>query len=837
MNSPAPVRPRVAVAAWFKANGWKPLAFQKQVWSDMGKAKSGLLHATTGAGKTLAVGLGAWQALRQPGVASTLDAAPFSVLWITPMRALAADTARTLQAAFGGVQSHAEGVARWSVGMRTGDTDARERAEQGRRLPTLLITTPESLSLVLSRPDAKEKFAALGCVVVDEWHELIGNKRGVQTQLALARLRRWRPDVMTWGLSATMGDLDDAKRVLLGPESAARGVLVQGRLDKTVVIDTLIPPQPERFPWAGHLGLTMLPQVVAEIEKSATTLAFVNVRSQAEIWYKEILRARPDWTGLIAIHHGSIEKESRSWVEQNLKTGALKAVVCTSSLDLGVDFLPVERVLQIGSAKGVARVLQRAGRSGHAPGRVSRVTLVPSHSLELIESAAVQAAAAAGRIESRKSPDAPLDVLTQHLVTVALGGGFKPEELLAEVRTTVAYQNIDDEKWRWCLEFVRRGGPTLRAYPEFRRCEPDAEGVWGVNSDHLAVRHRVNIGTITSDAGVLVQFGPTPPGRRLGAVEETFIARMRTGDRFWFAGHLLELVKVRDLTAFVKNAPRGSATVPSWGGSRMPLSTTLADAVVEQFARAAEGRYDSPELQAVAPMLALQGRWSALPTPETLLAETLKTREGSHLFLYPFAGRNVHLGIASLISWRAGQISAGTFSLAVNDYGLQALSASERDWGRDLPILLDASLSLDQLADQVFASLNAGELARRRFRDIARISGLTPNVHPGMRKTARQLQASSGLFYDVFRKYDPENQLLRQAEREVLEDELDIRTIHETLKRMRDRKTVHVALAQCSPLAFPLMVEGFRERLTNESLSARIERMVKQLRRAADQIQ
>ena len=837
MKRPAPARPRAAVTAWLKAKGWKPLAFQKQVWSEMSEGRSGLLHATTGAGKTLAVGLGAWQALQRPRAQAALETASLSVLWMTPMRALAADTTRTLQAALGGVQSHADGLERWSVGMRTGDTDPKERAEQARRLPSLLVTTPESLSLMLSRPDCEEKFAALGCVVVDEWHELMGNKRGVQTQVALARLRRWRPCIMTWGLSATMGDLDEAKRVLLGPENAADGVLVQGKLDKTIVIDTLIPPKPELFPWAGHLGLTMLPQVVAEIEKSATTLAFVNVRSQAEIWYKEILRVRPDWAGLIAIHHGSIEKESRNWVEESLKTGTLKAVVCTSSLDLGVDFLPVERVLQIGSAKGVARVLQRAGRSGHAPGRASRVTLVPSHSLELIESAAVQAAAAARRIESRKSPDAPLDVLTQHLVTIALGGGFRPHELLAEIRTTVAYQNLSSESWLWCLEFVRRGGSTLGAYPEFRRCAPDADGVWRVTSNHIEARHRSNIGTITSDAGILVQYGPTPPGRRLGAVEETFIARMRPGDRFWFAGRLLEFVTVRDLTAFVRNAPRGSATVPSWGGSRMPLSTTLADAVVEQFAQAAKGRYDSPELRAVAPMLRLQGRWSALPTPETLLAETLKTREGWHLFLYPFAGRNVHLGVASLLSWRAGQISAGTFSLAVNDYGFQALSASERDWSRDLPMLLDASLTRDQLTDQIFASLNAGELARRRFRDIARISGLTPNAHPAMRKTARQLQASSSLFYDVFRKYDPENRLLRQAEREVLEDELDIRLIHETLKRMRERKVVHVALAQCSPLAFPLMVEGFRERLTNESLSARIERMVTQLQRAADQVQ
>jgi ATP-dependent Lhr-like helicase len=814
------------IAAYFDTRRWRPFPFQREVWAAMSAGRSGLLHAATGAGKTLAVGFGAWLAAQAAPLpeGGRESGASLKILWITPMRALAADTARTLEAALGEVGG-------FSVGSRTGDTDDKTRAAQRKRLPDLLVTTPESLTLMLAHPEGRARFAGLEAIVVDEWHELLGNKRGVQTQLALARLRRWRKQAPIWGLSATLGDLRPAKRALLGPNRD--GVLIRGKLDKALVIDTLLPERAERIPWGGHLGLAMLRHVVAEIESAASTLVFTNTRSQAEIWYKELIAARPDWAGIVALHHASLERATRDWVENGLKTGALKAVVCTSSLDLGVDFLPVERVLQIGSPKGVARLLQRAGRSGHAPGRTSRVTVVPSHSLELIESAAAQMAARQGRIESQISPDAPLDALVQHLVTIALGGGFLPDELLPEVRDTAAYENLSDEDWRWCLDFVRHGGPTLAVYPDFKRVEPDKDGVWRAPNARIAMLHRFNIGTITADAGLTVQYGPTPPGARLGVVEESFVARLRAGDKFWFAGKLLELTRLREHTAYVRAAKGGRATVPRWGGGRMPLSTTLADAMVELMGEAAEGRFEGPEMQCAKPLLELQARWSALPTPQTLLAETLKTRDGWHLFVYPFAGRNVHLGMASLLAWRAGQSEPGTFSLAVNDYGFEVLSATARDWAAELPALLDASLSLDALMQQLFASLNAGELTRRRFRDIARISGLTPSAHPQARKTARQLQASSGLFYDVFRKYDPGHALLRQAEREVLEAELDVKLIGASLARMAERSLVVTQLARCSPLAFPLMVEGFREKLSNEALSQRIARMAAALERAA----
>jgi ATP-dependent Lhr-like helicase len=843
-SQPSPGRGRsrahikAALDAWFAAREWKPFKFQRDVWKAIAEGKSGLLHATTGAGKTYAVWLGALQAFSQPRKETARPAPlPLTVLWLTPMRALAADTLRALQQpleALGG-QVHP-----WSAGARSGDTSSSERSAQNQRLPTVLVTTPESLSLLLARADAREVLGHVKLAVVDEWHELLGNKRGVQVQLALARLRRWNPGVATWGMSATLGNLREATHALLGPrtgvqEGMQEGVLVQGQVPKKLVIDSLLPGRAERFPWGGHLGLTMLPQVIDEIAGSKTTLVFTNTRSQSEIWYQALLEARPEWAGTIALHHGSLDREVREWVERGLKSGELKAVVCTSSLDLGVDFLPVERVLQIGSPKGVARLLQRAGRSGHAPGRPSRITLVPTHSIEMVEGSAARTAIAAGHIEGRHSPDQPLDVLVQHLVTVALGGGFVPDDLYQEVRATAAYENLSRESWQWCLDFVSQGGASLAAYPDYRRAVPDADGVWRVPDARLARRHRMNVGTIVSDASMTVQY---LAGAKIGSVEEGFVARMKPGDCFLFGGRLLELVRIHDMTAWVRRASGKRPAVPRWNGGRMPLSNTLADAVVQQLALADEGRYDSPELQCVRPLLEIQQQWSALPTPQTLLAETLTTREGSHLFLYPFAGRHVHLGLASLLAWRVAQHEARTFSIAVNDYGFELLSATPVDW----PVLLPQVLRLPQgegddahaaLLHEVLASLNAGELAQRRFREIARVSGLIFQGYPGEKRSSKQLQASSSLFWEVFRKYDPGNRLLQQAEQELLAQELEIGRLRASLVRMAAQQLVLKPLARPTPFSFPLMVELFREKLSNENVADRIARMVEQLEKAA----
>ena len=822
-------RPTDFAQRWFKARSWKPFPFQKEVWSAVKQGQSGLLHASTGSGKTYAVWFAALNQFAHASKAPAEDkprkrkppAAPLSVLWITPMRALAADTARALEAPLGDLDIP------WTVGLRTGDTSSSERAKQGRRLPSTLITTPESLTLLQTRADAVSIFSTLKMVVVDEWHELIGNKRGVQLQLALARLRQWNPHLIVWGVSATLGNQQHAQEVLLGEG----GITVQGKVSKELLVDTLLPPAIERFPWAGHMGLRMLPQVLAEVDSSASCLLFTNTRAQSEIWYQALLEARPDWAGLIALHHGSLAREVRDWVERALKEGHLKAVVCTSSLDLGVDFLPVERVLQIGSPKGVARLMQRAGRSGHAPGRPSRVTLVPTHSLELVEAAAAHDAVAARMIEPRESPHKPLDVLVQHLVSMALGGGFVPEQLLIEVRSAWAYRDLTDEEWQWALAFVRHGGHSLTAYPDYRRVEPDEDGIWRVPDARLARRHRMGIGTIVSDASVNVKYWKKGGGGgSLGSVEEGFIARLKPGDGFLFGGRLLELVRVENMTAYVKRATTKKAAVPRWNGGRMPLSNELADAVVTKFDAAARGEFLSPEMQAVRPLLEVQREWSALPRQDTLLAESLKSREGWHLFLYPFAGRHVHLGLASLLAWRLSRHEPLTFSIAVNDYGFELLSATEVDWSTHLGAEL---FSEDQLMADIMASLNAGELALRRFREIARIAGLVFSGYPGAPKSNRQLQASSGLFFEVFKQYDAGNLLLTQAQEEVLRQELDVARLEHTLQRINQRTLDLHIIKRASPLAFPLLVERMRESLSSEKLADRIARMVRDLEKAA----
>ena len=828
-------------ARWFEQQGWKPFKFQREVWQAVKQGGSGLLHATTGSGKTYAVWLAALNcyaalAKARPPNAGTAAAVPelkparrrappapgLTVLWITPMRALAADTERALNAPLSAM------AIPWTVGVRTGDTSSTQRARQAQRLPTALITTPESLSLMLTRPDADLLFTDLRLVVVDEWHELIGNKRGVQLQLALARLRHWRPGLVVWGLSATLGNLPYALEVLV-PQGGGR--LVQGKVAKDLVIDTLLPPSLERFPWAGHLGLRMLPLVVEQLEGTGTALIFTNTRSQCELWFQALLDARPDWAGLIALHHGSLDRAVREWVEQALKAGQLKAVVCTSSLDLGVDFLPVERVLQIGSPKGVARLMQRAGRSGHAPGRPSRLTMVPTHSLELVESIAAQDAIAARQVEPRLSPCKPLDVLVQHLVTVALGGGFTPDALRAEVASCFAYRDLTDPEWEWALAFVQHGGSSLGAYPDYHRAIPDQEGVWRVPSPQLARRHRMSIGTIVSDASMALKFwSKGGGGRALGSVEESFIARLKPGDHLLFGGRLLELVRVHEMTAYVRPASGKKPAVPRWNGGRMPLSTELSDAIVARMDAAAHGHFDGPEMKLIQPLLAIQARWSALPTQTTLLAESLRSREGWHLFLYPYAGRNVHLGLASLLAWRIGQHRPHTFSIAVNDYGFELLSATEIDWQLNLG---PDMFSTEQLLQDVIGSLNAGELAQRHFREIARISGLVFMGFPGAPKSTRQVQASSSLFYDVFRKYDPDNRLLTQAQQEVLRQELDVDRLGATLARLQTRRLDLQVIQRPTPFAFPLMVERLRESLSSEKLGDRIARMVQELEQAA----
>ena len=588
-----------AIESYFAHRGWPVLDFQRRAWAAYAQGRSGLIHAPTGSGKTLAAWGGAAAELLESGGAG------LNYLWLTPLRALAADTARALARPL----EHA-GLPD-AVFLRTGDTSSHQKKKLLQRPPPALVTTPESLSVMLSYADAPRLLGRLRGVFVDEWHELIDSKRGVLLQLALARLKALNPELRIWGLSATLGNIEQAAEVLFGPDRC-RGdrehnheppAIIAGETTRDVELVSLLPEQLERFPWAGRVGVHQLRRVVERIESAASTLVFTNTRSQAEIWFNAI-QSVCAWPDRIALHHGSIDRELRASAEQGLVDGRLKCVVATASLDLGVDFPTVEQVVQIGSPKGIARLIQRAGRSGHRPGESARIVCVPTHALEILELAAVRERLKQGRVEARRPIRLALDVLAQHLVTIALGGGFAPDSMFDEVRRTHAFAGLTREQWHWVIDFITRGGPALKAYPDFQRAV-ETDGLMRVPSRRIAMLHRLNIGTITADGAMQVRF---VKGGSLGSIEERFLARLRPGDRFVFAGRTLELVRIRDMTAYVKKAS-GKATVPAWAGGRLPLSTLLADGMLKLIDGFDGGNFpESPEAFAARPLLALQAK-------------------------------------------------------------------------------------------------------------------------------------------------------------------------------------------------------------------------------------
>ena len=803
---------------WFVARGWEPFPFQREAWAAYLDGRSGLVHAPTGIGKTLSV----WGGPLLEADTRDPTPAPLTVLWLTPLRALAADTVAALRAPVEGM-----GLP-WTVEIRTGDTSSSVRAKQRKRLPTVLVTTPESLSLLLTYPEMREKMATLKCVVVDEWHEMLGNKRGVQLQLCLARLRRWVPALRLWGLSATIGNLAEAMQVLLG-DAAPAGIIVEAKQEKAIEVETLIPAEMENFPWSGHLGIRLLDEVLRRIEGARTTLFFTNTRAQTEIWFQALVEARPDWQGVLAMHHGSLERSIRDDVERRLAAGEVKCVVCTSSLDLGVDFSPVEQVMQVGSPKGVARLVQRAGRSGHQPGAVSKVLGVPTNALELIEFAAARGAIDAGRIEGREPTRLALDVLVQHLVTVAIGGGFRPDEMRAEVMATDAFAGLGDLEWGWCLDFVCHGGQALRAYPDFKKVVIGEDGVFRVLDRRITQLHRMNIGTITSEVSVSVRLAN---GRSLGTVEEGFISGIKPGGQFVFAGRRLELVRIRDLVATVKPASRpNKGKVAIWSGSKFPLSTELAQAFAEKMREGGSSPPTMPEMAAVEPVLAIQRAWSIVPAADQLLVEETETREGYHAFVYPFAGRLVHEGLATLFAFRLSQQRPRSIQLAFNDYGFELRCAEPFDLDAEGWMeLCDTRTLLVDLLD----CMNVHELARRQFREIARVAGLVLGGYPGKPKSNRSLQASSGLMYDVFTKYDSDNLLIAQAQREILERQLELGRLQSTLEELQAKELVQIVTARLTPLAFPLWAETLgAEELSSEKFGDRLRRMLRELEAAA----
>lgn len=805
--------------AWFEQNAWKPFPFQQECWDAYLEGYHGMLNAPTGSGKTYALLIPVLLQFMEanPDDYSDKAANGLQAIWITPIRALAKEIQSAAQRAIEGL-----GLS-WEVAIRSGDTSSSERAKQKRKPPEILVTTPESLHLLLASKAYAKYFKQLKTVIIDEWHELMGSKRGVQMELALSRLKVVCPDLRIWGISATIGNLDEALHALLGNSYAlGQYKLVQSSIQKKIEVHSILPDEVEQLPWAGHLGIKLLAKIVPILQNSRSTLIFTNTRAQCEIWYQQLLEASPDLAGIMAMHHGSIARELRDWVENALHEEVLKAVVCTSSLDLGVDFRPVETIIQIGSPKGVSRFIQRAGRSGHQPGALSRIYFVPTHALELLEAAALRQAIEEQQLESRIPFIRSFDVLVQYLITLAVSDGFREKEIYEEVKGTFCYNSISRQEWKWLLSFITDGGSSLSAYDEYKKVERVGD-FYKVNSRRIATRHRLQMGTIVSESNLTVKY---VSGGRIGTIEEWFIAQLKPGDTFWFAGRSLELVRMKGMMVQVRKSKRKTGKIPSWQGGRMPLSSNLTHYLRLKMRELRNGVGEEVEVKALEPIAELQRSRSHIPGDDEFLIEYFKSREGYHLVFYPFEGRFVHEGLGSLFAYRISQLTPISFSIAMNDYGFELLS--------DVEIPIEAALEEDLFSTQhlyrdIQASINEAELAKRRFRDIASIAGLIFKGFPGKEKKDRHLQSSSQLFFEVFTDYEPENLLLQQAHEEVMIFQLEEIRMREALKRIQKQKVVLSRPSKATPFSFPIIVDRLRGRLTSEKLEDRIKKMKLQL--------
>jgi len=802
---------------WFQKQGWTAFQFQKDTWEAYLSGKSGLLNAPTGSGKTYALWVPIIIELMEAAENAKIEKG-LKAVWITPLRALSLEIKQSIERLI------TELDLPFRVGIRTGDTSTSERAKQKRNMPDFLITTPESMQLLLASKNYPKTFQNCKAIVVDEWHELLGTKRGVQMELSLSRLKNCTQNLKIWGISATIGNLHQALEVLLGDtaKSQAKTAMIKANLRKKIIVESVIPDQMEKFPWRGHLGIHLLPQIIPILKSSKTTLIFTNTRSQCEIWFQKILEQYPEFAGELAMHHGSINKETRIWVENAIRNESLKAVVCTSSLDLGVDFAPVETIIQIGGPKGVARFLQRAGRSGHQPGKTSKIYFLPTHAIELVEASALQKAVQQEAVEDRLPYLNSYDVLVQYLTTLAVSDGFYPEEIFPEIKSTFCFQAITEEQWNWALNYIVYGGESLQNYNEYKKVEIEEDGRFKVNSKGIAMRHRLQIGTIVSDAVLSVKY---ISGGFLGSIEEWFISKLKPGDVFTFAGRNLELVRIKSMQVLVRKSKQKTAKVPSWMGGRLSLSSQMSRLLREEL-YAAHLPNKSKELQALAPIFERQELESIIPTDKEFLIETFTTRDGNHHVFYPFEGRFVHEALASLLAYRISLLQPISFSIAFNDYGFELLS----DQKVDMQQVLDNNLfSSAYLMDDLQKSLNATEMARRKFRDVAVIAGLVFTGYPNKSVQNKHLQSSSQLIFDVFKDFEPENLLYQQAYVETFEHSLEQGRLQLSLERIQGQKMIWKDCANPTPFSFPIITDRLREKLSSEKLKDRIKRMIKKL--------
>ncbi|WP_419808989.1 ligase-associated DNA damage response DEXH box helicase [Sphingomonas sp.] len=767
---------------WFAGRGWTPRRHQRDMLDRARAGRHTLLVAATGAGKTLAGFL--------PTLAELIEhpSAGLHTLYVSPLKALAIDIQRNLLGPIGEMDLPI------TVETRTGDTPSDRKARQRVKPPNILLTTPESLSLLLSYPDSALIFAGLRTIVVDEVHAFATGKRGDLLSLCMARLQRLAPALRRVALSATVAD-PDGYRAWLAPDGDIGAVdLVLGEPGADPDIAILLPQ--DRVPWMGHSGRYAAEQVMAEIETHRTSIVFCNTRSLAELIFQDLWKVNT--LGLpIGVHHGSLAREARRKVEQAMADGRLRALVATASLDLGVDWGDVDCVIQMGAPKGSSRLLQRLGRSNHRLDEASEGILVPGNRFEYLEARAALDAVEAGELDPDIFRPGALDVLAQHVMACACAAPFRAPELLDEIRSALPYSALTDELFDRVLGFIRDGGYSLKAYDRFKRLVEE-DGVWRVSHPKFVAQHRLNAGIIVEATMLTVRF---KNGRNLGKVEESFAAQLSPGDTFFFAGLSCEVERI-DTEDLVVRASSRPARIPTYGGSRMPLSTNLADRVRGFLADSAQwARFPAD----VREWLEIQLKRSVLPEPGQLLVETFPREGRNYMVAYSFEGWNAHQSLGMLVTRRMEATGLKPLGFVANDYALATYSIE--------PVTDPASLfSADILEHEFVDWVQQSHLLKRAFREVAVIGGLVERQHPGKRKTGRQVTFSTDLIYDVLRKYEPGHLLLQAAWDDARARMTDVGRLAGLLDRAADTM-VHVDLPRVTPLAVPVLTLIGRERV------------------------
>jgi len=769
-------------AHWFAGRGWSLRPHQAAVLAAAQAGESVLLIAPTGGGKTLA---GFLPSLIELAETPTTG---LHTLYVSPLKALAADVARNLTAPV------AEIGLPITIETRSGDTGQEARRRQAAQPPHILLTTPESLAVMLSQPQAAEIFASLKRVVIDEVHALAGTKRGDQLALGLSRLAGLAPGLQRIGLSATVAH----------PEAIRRYVAPEARIitarDGTPPQIGLILPQ-GRLPWSGHMGLNSAPDILARIAAAQMTIVFVNTRAQAELIFQELWRLNDD-TLPIAIHHGSLEMEQRLRVEAAMADGRLRAVVATSSLDLGIDWGGVDQVIQVGAPKGVSRLLQRVGRANHRMDEASRALLVPANRFEVLECEAAIAGVAEGDLDGDPPRAGGLDVLAQHILSCACAASFLPDELYAEIRTAAPYADLSRETFEATLDYVETGGYALAVYEQYRKLFRDFEGRVHVRSEAVRRLHRMNIGTIVEAPVLRVRYMGKGRGfgGALGEVEEYFVNMLSPGDTFIFAGRLLSFVRLRENVVEVVDGGTGEPKVPAYAGGRMPMTTNLASRVRTMLSKPALWA-DFPE--PVREWLEMQRLRSVMPGPEGLLVETFPRGDRWYLVAYCFEGRHAHQTLGMLITRRMERFGMQPLGFVATDYVLATWSARE-------PTGIDRLFEQDMLGDDLEAWMDESSMLKRTFRNVAVIAGLIPRHYPGQDKNRRQVTVNSDLIYDVLRRHQPGHILLQATREDARGGLTELGRIADMLARIAG-KVRHITLPRVSPLAVPVLLEIGRE--------------------------